>query len=303
LTSRIANAPLSYGAFEMTVGIYPNVPSPDDLLAEMASAGYEGTELGPPGYLGEGEELRARLERHGLAMTGGWCPVHFSEPELWDEDFRELRRTLDLFEATGSTGEAHPVFGDAGSDARRASPGRGKDEPALGLDEAGWQRFGEGLRRAEQIARERGFEPSFHPHTSTFVESPAEIDRLLELSDIGLLFDTGHLLVGGNDPVQALRDWGARVNYVHIKDARLEVVAEVIAERAGAVEAWRRGIFCELGAGDVDLDGVFRELARVGYRGWICVEQDRIPRPDEPLAEAAEAQVRNRRWLRDHAGL
>jgi inosose dehydratase len=303
LTIRVANAPLSYGAFEMTVGIYDNVPAADDLLAEMAAAGYEGTELGPPGYLGEGDELRARLERHGLALTGGWCPAHFSEPELWEEDFVELQRTLDLFEAAGSTGEAHAVFGDAGSDARRANPGRGADDPALGLDDAGWQRFGEGLRRAEEIARERGFEPSFHPHTSTFVESPAEIDRVLELADIGLLFDTGHLLVGGSDPVEALRDWGDRVNYVHIKDARLDVVRGVVAAHAGAVEAWRRGIFCELGAGDVDLDGVFRELARVGYRGWICVEQDRIPRPDEPLGEAAEAQVRNRRWLREHAGL
>ena len=65
-------------------------------------------------------------------------------------------------------------------------------------------------------------------------------------------------------------------------------------------EAWRRGIFCELGTGDVDLDGFLETLCASGYDGWICVEQDRIPREDEPLAEAAEAQVRNREWLRAH---
>ena len=77
---RVGNAPLSYGAFEMTVGIFPNVPGPDEVVKAIAYAGYEGTELGPPGYLGEGKELHERLERHGLELTGGWCPVRFSEP-------------------------------------------------------------------------------------------------------------------------------------------------------------------------------------------------------------------------------
>jgi inosose dehydratase len=300
---RVANAPLSYGAFEMTVGVFPNVPGPDELLAEMASAGYAGTELGPPRYMGEGDELRARLERHGLALTGGWCPLRFSEPEHWDEDLVELRRTLDLFEAAGTGRDARPVFGDGGSEARRANPGRGADDRSLGLDDAGWRRFADGLARAQEVVHERGLEPTFHPHTSTYVEAPREIERLLELSDVGLLVDTGHLLVGGSDPVRALRDWGARVNYVHVKDVRMDVLRGVIADRADALEAWRRGIFCELGSGDVDLDAFFSALRDTGYEGWICVEQDRIPREDEPLSESAEAQVRNREWLREHLGV
>jgi inosose dehydratase len=299
---QVANAPLSYGAFEMTVGIFPNVPGPDELLTEMASAGYEGTELGPPGYLGENGALRARIERHGLALIGGWCPIRFSEPKHWKEDLAELRRTLDLFAVSGSEG-AHPVFGDGGSAARRANPGRGEVDSSLRLDDAGWRRFADGLRRAEEVARERGFEPTFHPHTSTFVEGPSEIDRLLDLSDVGLLVDTGHLLIGGTDPIQALRDWGERVNYVHVKDVRLAVVRDVVSEGADALAAWRRGIFCERGTGDVDLEAFFGELELAGYAGWICVEQDRIPRPDEQLSESAEAQVRNRTWLRERAGI
>lgn len=299
---RVANAPLSYGAFEMTVGVFPNVPGPEELLQAMAAAGYEGTELGPPGYLGEGEELAERLGRHGLTLTGGWCQIRFSEPAHWDEDLAELRRTLDLFEAGGGTG-AHPVFGDGGSEARRANPGRGGEDRSLGLDDDGWRRWAEGVRRAEELARSRGFEPTLHPHTSTFVEAPWEIARALELTDLGLLVDPGHLLIGGSDPVQVLRDWGERVNYVHVKDVRVDVLRGVIADRADALEAWRRGIFCELGAGDVDLEGFFGELGRSGYEGWICVEQDRIPRPDEELSESAQAQVRNRRWLREHVGI
>ena len=275
--------------------MYPNVPGPDALLAEMAAAGYEGTELGPPGYLGEGDELRARLERHGLALTGGWCPVRFSEPEHLADDLVSLSRTLDLFDAAGAS-DARPVFGDGGSDERRASPGRGEPE----LDDAGWARWAEGVRRAADAARARGYEPTLHPHTSTFVESPREIERAVELTDVGLLVDTGHLLLGGSDPLEVLRRFGDRVNYVHVKDVRLDVVRQVVDERADVLEGWRRGMFCELGDGDVDLPAFFDALRAAGYDGWVVVEQDRIPRPDEELRESAEAQVRNREWLLEH---
>lgn len=294
---RVANAPLSYGAFEVTVGVYPNVPGPDELMAEMAAAGYEGTELGPPGYLGEGEELRARFERYQLALTGGWCPLRFSEPEHLDEDLEALSRTLDLFDA--AEWGARPVFGDGGSDDRRANPGRG----APSLDEAGWRRWADGVKRAEDLARNRGYEPTLHPHTSTYVESAAEIERALELTDIGVLVDTGHLLLGGTEPIEALRDWGDRIDYVHVKDVRLDILRQVVDERADVLEGWRRGMFCELGQGDVDLPAFFEALRKLGYDGWIVVEQDRIPRADEQLFESAEAQERNREWLRANVGV
>ncbi len=299
---RVGNAPLSYGAFEMTVGRFPNVPRPDELLAAMTAAGYEGTELGPPGFLGEGDELHERLQRHGLALTGGWCPVRFSQPEHWEEDLTELSRTLELFEAGAGT-EPVPVFGDGGSEARRASPGRGAQDRSLGLDEAGWRRWAEGVRRAEELAALRGFEPALHPHASTYVEAPWEIERALELTSLGLVVDPGHLLIGDADPIDVLHAWGDRVAYVHAKDVRLEVVRGAVADRADALEAWRRGIFCELGTGDAHLETFFAQLQRIGYSGWVVVEQDRIPRPEEQLAESVEAQIRNRRWLREHVGI
>jgi inosose dehydratase len=295
---RVGNAPLSYGAFEVTVGVYPNVPGPDALLREMAAAGYEGTELGPPGYLGTNDDLRARLERHGLTLTGGWCPVRFSEPDHLDEDLRGLARTLDLFDAAGAE-SARPVFGDGGSEARRTNPGAG----APSLDEAGWQRWADGVARAQELAQARGYEPTLHPHTSTFVESPGEIERALELTNIGVLVDTGHYLIGGADPVQSIREWGMRVNYVHVKDVRLDVVRQLVADRADVIEGWRRGMFCELGEGDVDLPAFFAALRDADYDGWVVVEQDRIPGEDEELREAADAQVRNRRWLRENVGV
>jgi inosose dehydratase len=299
---RLANAPCSFGAFEITVGVLPNVPGPDEVLEAIAAAGYEGTELGPPGYLGRGPMLRERLAGVGLALAGGYIPVHFSEPARWEEDFAAVATTLDLFESADGH-EARPVLADAGSPERLASPGRSAENSDLGLDADGWRRLREGVRRAVELARSRGFEPTFHHHAGSYVEAPSEIERLLELTDVGLLLDTGHLAVGGGDPAQALREWGERVDHVHLKDVREDVLESVIADRVDMTEAWRRGVFCELGTGDVDLDAFLAELAAGGYSGWLVVEQDRIPRQGEDPAEAGEAQAHNRRWLAAHAGL
>ena len=298
----MANAPCSYGAFEITVGVLPDVPEAESVLSAIASAGYEGTELGPPGYLGDRLTLRKHLDQHELALVGGYIPIRFSEPEHWTEDLAAMDATLDLFAAAGGT-EAKPVLADGGSAERIRFPGRAAADRSIGLDEAGWTRFAEGVAQACELARRRGFEPTFHHHTATFVEAPWEIERVLELTDVGLLLDTGHLRLGGGDPTTGLRDWGSRINHIHIKDVHDEILAGVIADRADMPEAWRRGVFCELGTGDVDLDSFFAELSRSDYSGWLVVEQDMVPQSPRDAADAEASQVRNRAWLAEHAGL
>lgn len=298
----MANAPCSYGAFEITVGVLPDVPEAESVLSAISGAGYEGTELGPPGYLGDRLTLRKSLANHGLALVGGYIPIRFSEPEHWTEDLAAMDATLDLFAAADAT-EAKPVLADGGSAERIRFPGRAAVDRSIGLDEAGWARFAEGVAQACDLARTRGFEPTFHHHTATFVEAPWEIERVLELTDVGLLLDTGHLRLGGGDPTTALREWGSRINHIHIKDVHDEVLAGVIADAADMPEAWHRGVFCELGTGDVDLDSFFAELSRSDYSGWLVVEQDMVPRSPRDAADAAASQVRNRAWLAEHAGL
>ncbi len=272
------------------------------MLSAISDAGYEGTELGPPGYLGVRDNLRGRLEEYGLALVGGYIPIRFSEPEHWDEDLAAMSGTLDLFAAAEGT-EAKAVLADAGSPERAQFPGRAASDQSLGLDSSGWRRLSEGVARAADLARNHDFEPTFHHHTATFVEAPWEIERVLELTDVGLLLDTGHLALGGGDPTEALRDWAERINHVHVKDVRNDVLASVIADGADMPEAWRRGVFCELGTGDVDLESFFAELARSRYSGWLVVEQDMVPQSPQDAAEAEASQVRNRAWLNEHAGL
>ncbi|HEX2231820.1 MAG TPA: TIM barrel protein [Thermoleophilaceae bacterium] len=288
-----SNAPLSYGAFEVTVGQGFSVPAPEDVLAAMSAAGYAGTELGPPGYLGEGDLLRRRLDAAGLELVGGFVPIAFSQPEA---DLAALHRTLDLFEAAGAR-SAKPVLADAGSPARRANPGRAGRDPALAADHGTWRRLAEGVERACEEARARGFDPTFHPHGGSWVEAPGEIERLLEDTDVGLLVDTGHLSLGGADPLATLREWRERVNHVHVKDVRLDL----LAEGGDMLATWRRGTFCELGRGGLDLEAFVADLVDGGYDGWVVIEQDRVLTSDEDFQAAAEAQERNLQWIEERA--
>jgi inosose dehydratase len=243
--------------------VLPNVPAPERVLDAIAAAGYEGTELGPLGYFGEGRTLRNRLDSRGLELVGA-----FVQPPLG-----ALDAILDAIAGTG----AKPVLADAG-------PRDG--EPA-------WDE----IQRAADLARSRGFEPTFHPHMGTRVQTPEEIERLLERTDVGLLLDTGHLVAAGGEPTQALRDWRDRIDHVHVKDVRLDVLHGATSWD----EAWRGGVFCELGTGDVDLVAFLAELN--DYSGWLVVEQDWVPRRDEDPSAQIDSQARNRRWLAERAGL
>jgi inosose dehydratase len=129
------------------------------------------------------------------------------------------------------------------------------------------------------------------------VEAPWEIEEVLNLSDIGLCLETGHMMLGGADPVALLGDWGERVNHVHLKDASLAVRDQIVADGVQAAEIWSREAFPMLGAGDLDVDAVLDGLRGMSFGGWLVVEQDILPRSAERFARAAEEQRLNRAFL------
>lgn len=296
----VANAPVSYGAFELTVGIDPNVPDGVHVLDEVAGAGYGGIDLGPVGYLGSGAELGERLAARHLGLAGAYLELPYADREALHEILPMLDDMLDTFDAAAPyrVGPApRPTLADSGSEARRARPGQSVSNPGMGLDADGWRRFGAGLGEVLARCRDRGYEPTFHHETGTYVEAPWEIDRVLDVSDIGLCLDTGHLLIGGGDPVAAVSRWGSRINQVHLKDARRSVMAEIIADGAPVTAIWSREAFPALGEGDLDADGVLAALGAIRYSGWLVVEQDTLPRTKERFDRAAADQRANREFL------
>jgi len=296
----VAGAPVSFGAFEVTVGIDPHVPDAASVLDAVQHAGYDGIDLGPPGYLGEGGELRRRLDSHGLHLAGGYIAMPFSEPARMPDAIDELHRLLGIFDSVRNAAlvRPRPTLADAGSEARRRTPGRAHDDPSLTLDAAGWSRFAEGVKRAAGLCRDRGYEPTFHHHGASYIETPEEIEEMLRRTDIGLCLDTGHLVIGGGDPLRAVADWGARINHLHLKDVRRSVIERVTAGEGLMMDFWREGAFCALGDGDLDIDGILRAIRDAGFSGWLVVEQDMLPRRDDPADRAARDQQRNREYLR-----
>ena len=291
----VANAPVSYGAFEVTVGIDPNAPTDIHVLDEVAGAGYTGIDLGPVGYLGRGAELRDRLVSRGLGLAGAYIELPYADSEPLRAAVPVLDELLDALDEAGrmdGTPPARPTLADAGSEARRARPGGDN-----GMDAEAWRRFGVGLNEVVRRCRDRGHEPTFHFETGTHVATPAEIERVLEVSDVGLCMDTGHFLLAGGDPVASIRAWASRINHVHLKDATRSVMDGIIADEAPASAIWDRDAFPALGGGDLDADGVIAELRRIGYAGWLVVEQDTLPRTMAEFDRAAADQRANREFL------
>jgi inosose dehydratase len=296
----VASAPVSFGVFELTAGGQTELPEPEWVLDRVADGGYEGIDLGPGGYLGSGAVLRERLERRGLGLAGGWIELSFLEPPRLENELHDLAGTLETFRA--ATWDRHPpprpTLADAGSPRRRDRPGRAASAPELALTSDQWALLTDGVNRAARVCHEAGLEPSFHHHAGTHIESLEEIEQLLERTDVDLCLDTGHLLIGGGDPLKAVDAWRERINHVHVKDVDLSKLDELLTDKATLEAIWKAGVFREFGTGDADLAGFASALRATGYEGWVVVEQDRVLRPGESLEAVAEEQARNLGHLR-----
>jgi inosose dehydratase len=292
--TRVASAPVNFGIYRSS----GTTIDPDELLAGMGEAGYDGTDSGPIGYLGAaGSELTDRLYGHGLGLAGGWVDLRYGDADGFEEDLAKLRRALEWF---GSVPVDDPRFAPRPTlacprdPARFARPGT-PVQP--GLPDEAWPAFAARVQRAADACREAGLEAAFHHHLGTDVETSEEVERLLELTDVGICLDTGHLWLAGGDPMEALRAWAGRITQVHIKDARRDLHAQARAEEADLTELIRRGGFCALGQGDLDLAAFTRALKEGGYTGWVVIEQD-APATGQDLDVIRTDQRANRELLR-----
>jgi inosose dehydratase len=159
------------------------------------------------------------------------------------------------------------------------------------LDAEGWATLLTNLDRCAGRAQERGVRVTIHPHVGTMVEQASEVQRVLDGSDIGLCLDTGHLLVGGTDPVDLARWAGDRVAHTHLKDVDQTWAAKVRAGDTTYTEAVAGGMYRPLGEGDVDIAAIVGVLEARGYDGWYVMEQDTVL-ASEPEGEGPVADVR-----------
>lgn len=297
----VGNAPCSWGTLEFEEAKGEQIPC-GQMLDELAETGYTGTELGDWGYMPTDPALlHDTLASRGLTMVGAFVPVTLKEAGAHAEGVARVLKTARLLAAVAGTPPPFLVLADNnGVDPRRTRLA-GRIGEADGLTAAQWKVFASGADLvASTVYEETGLRTVFHHHCAGYVETPAEIAKLLELTNparLGLVFDTGHYVYGSGAEASAekgLESFGERVWYVHFKDCQPDVARQARTEQWDYFTSLRRGLFCELGKGTVDFAAVLRRLRTRGYDGYVLVEQDVLPGMGAPKESAA----RNRAYLR-----
>ncbi|PWU12415.1 MAG: xylose isomerase [Verrucomicrobia bacterium] len=273
---RIANAPCSWGVLEFdppgkALG-YAQV------LDEIRDAGYEGTELGDWAFMPtDPSVLRDELTKRGLEMVGAFVPVAFANERAHEQGAAIAMRTANLLAGVHGNSPFLVLADDNGQDPNRTKKA-GRIDAADALNENQWRTFARGVERVARAVRDQtGLRCVFHHHCAGFIETPAEITRLLDLTNpelVGLCFDTGHYTFGGGDALAGLQRHRDRIWHVHFKDCSPALHQRSRVEAWNYFESLKHGIFCELGKGQVDFAAILAELRRTGYTGWIVVEQD-----------------------------
>ena len=254
------------------------------ILDEIARTGFDGCQLGI-GFP-EGLALRSALGDRQLRLAEVYVSLSATVDGPSDDALELALDRLRLLVAGG--GEVLCVALDL-SAGRMETAGRADAPDTPRLTSAGWRRLAGILHDLGRATVDAGARLAFHPHAGTFVEMPDEVAILLDATDpalVPLCLDVGHWLVGGGDPVAALRDFGERVTHVHLKDVDPTVLARLRrGELGGFTEAMRARLFTELGTGVLDLDACLSALAERDYGGWLMVEQDSgWPPPSESAA-------------------
>ncbi|MDR1427113.1 MAG: TIM barrel protein [Bifidobacteriaceae bacterium] len=295
MTSHYANAPVTWGIWGANT--LPAGHTATEILDACQAAGYDGCELGPLGLFPQdpaalGEALAAR----DLRLAGAYVPIRaLGTPHELDADRAALNQVCELLAAVD--GRAPIILAEETYPELKALIGRPREGSPRDAGPEEWDALIEVFAAAAAAVRGWGLTASFHPHLATHVERAADLDRLMEATDLGLTLDTGHLVGGGDRWERVLDTWGPRIDHVHIKDIDETAMAQLVASGAAVSIA---EISRELGQGTLDLGAFLDGLDAIGFDGWIVVEQDRSPDTARPYRDVAQEQRRNREWLRSH---
>jgi inosose dehydratase len=292
---KIANAPCSWGVLEFD--LKGEAAGYAQVLDEMKATEYAGTELGDWGFMPtNANTLKEELQRRNLEMLGAFVPVDFSNPDTHVTGAESAIRIAKLLAAVGKA--PFIVLSDENGKNPIRKQNAGRLGPEQGLSDVQWALFATGVEHvARSVWEATGLRCVFHHHCAGFVETPAEIEKLLALTDpelVGLCFDTGHYVFGGGEAVEGIRKHASRIWHVHFKDYESNVARRASQNEWDYFTSIGNGIFCELGKGSVDFPAVIRELEKAGYDNWGVVEQDVLPGMGSPKESAA----RNRAYLR-----
>lgn len=278
-------APCCWGVDDVS---NPNLPHWEKVLDEAAAAGFGGLELGPYGYMPlDVVRVSEALDKRGLRIIAGTIFDNLVAPENRANLLRQTEEICTLITALPRpdthAGQRFPApyltVMDWGHDARDYAAGH--SDRARRLDPVARAGMVANIRAISELARDSyGVRAVIHPHAGGHIEFADEVERIV--ADIpaevaGLCLDTGHTAYAGMDPVETLRRYWERLDYIHFKDIDLKVFDEVMGERIRFFDACAKGVMCPIGSGSINYPAIRALLAKRDYGGYITIEQERDP--------------------------
>jgi inosose dehydratase len=279
LADRLCGQPVSWG-----INYLPGWGvqlSAEQVLADMQRAGLTATEFQPGLFPADADAALKLFDTYNLRCVGGWAPLVLYGRPVEDvvAEFDEIATFLTSLGASVATIGAVTPEGDF--DKRRE------------LSEQEWSEALAALDAVTEAGRRHGLRCVLHPHVGTIVETPEDITRVLEGSQVDFCLDIGHIFCGGGDPVVIAQQLGDRIGHVHFKDVDTSIARSMIAGDTPWAEGVDAGVFKPLGQGDINFPAIFRVLDDIGYDGWFVIEQDKRLHADSPAPLAdVEASVR-----------
>ena len=247
-------------------------------LAESKQAGFSGTETGVK-FPMDAAQLGPTLQRFGLKLVSGWFSGELLNRSV-EEEKRRIETQLATFQALGA---AVLVYAETTGSVQSKI-----DVPAsrsARLPDGEFRGYGRKLTALAEHLSDHGVPMAYHHHMGTIVENQREIDLLMDNTGpaVGLLIDTGHLTFAGADVAGVTCRHARRINHVHCKDVRIEVLKKVRQKDLSFLSAVLEGVYTVPGDGCIDYFAFARLLAEIGYEGWAVVEAEQDPVKAPPL--------------------
>ncbi|OJE19414.1 myo-inosose-2 dehydratase [Bacillus thuringiensis] len=268
----------------------------EQCISEMALAGFNGSEVGNK-YPRNTVVLKKSLELRNLEIASAWFSTFLTTKPI-EETVEEFIKHRDFLHDMGAkvivvSEQGHSIQGLMDVPLFQNKPVFTEEE---------WDKLADGLHHLGKLAQEKGLHIVYHHHMGTGVQTTAEIEKLMDMTDpelVSLLFDTGHLVFSGEEPLYVLKKYLTRIKHVHLKDIRQEVVDAVKENNLSFLQAVKNGAFTVPGDGVIVFDEVFTTLANSEYKGWFVVEAEQDP----ALANPFEYALKARKFIQEKAGL
>ncbi|MEZ5823507.1 MAG: myo-inosose-2 dehydratase [Geminicoccaceae bacterium] len=261
----------------------------DQCLREAKKAGYSGVEKGGK-FPNDAATLGPVLDDHGLKLASGWFSGGLLEVTI-DEEKKRIQQQLELYQELSVP---VMVYAETTGTVQNRLDTPLSRRPKLKKDDI--RRYGEKLTRFAEWLEAEQCPMTYHPHMGTVIETEEEIDLLMENSDdaVGLLLDTGHLTFAAGNVSETTRRWGHRINHIHVKDIRSDVLKKVRKEDWSFLKSVLAGVFTVPGDGSIDFRAFLEDVETIGYVGWIVVEAEQDPAKANPLemAETGMSELR-----------